>query len=219
MRILHHPKTKRTNMTASNQLQLLNNNFGTSSSQDTRYGKASNIFDSNGNPIVPNTVTTLTLHGDAIGLLRKIAFSTAATANNTSGYGGDFPHYGGAFAGGGVLGPNSFGIFGEHHPQGPFLARTDGSPLSISPTLPTPTTLPALPVNTGGANDNREVVAELRELRRENKEQKEEIVALGRVVARVLAASGEEVSERVTTVGKNLRDEMRMDRLAGRFRP
>lgn len=105
-----------------------------------------------------------TIHGDNLTIVNRldaISLYTAKTLRNTylSAPSGDanvgFRQNiaGLGFAEGGVVGPGTLAIFGEHHPRGPWITRTT-EPVAIHPGMP-----------PRSANDNGAVVAELRILR------------------------------------------------------
>lgn len=160
--------------TASSQLTILNSNFG----QASTTGSSPGVPDANN------------LTGSAIDALRKIVYNTGIIANNTHGSANKGT---GTFAQGGTLAPFGIGIFGEHHPQGPFIARAGSQPIPITPSMPS---------FAGGANDNSAVVAVVKQL----------IARIGQLEARLVqaeVAGAEHVAAKVDRVARGVEEDAR----------
>jgi hypothetical protein len=150
--------------TASQQLLILASQNTLTTIQGVKYISNGNV----GTPI------NFTPTNSVLSALNKIAFNTFATAQNTAamvvsfgGSGQEVVRGISTFATGGILGAGGLGIFGEHHPNGPFIMRTGSSPVSISPSMP-----------SGFANDN----ADSRALRAELAAMRKELMLLTNVV-------------------------------------
>lgn len=134
--------------------------------------------------------------------LNKIAFNTYATSLNTANLAAVGTSSAnrvliGTFATGGTLGAGGFGIFGEHHPDGPWLMKAGANPVPITPALP-----------TFASNDNSAMVAELRALRAEVANLQRVVAASGNQVTRAVVAASDENVAVTEDAGKRMAFEL-----------
>lgn len=172
------------NQTSKEQLQLLNSQLAGAQ------GAISNPSTISG-PYGSYTFAGTAVNNTLLQALNKIVINTKVTADNTAqasyymggtaGVKSGFTY--GVFAQGGILDPGRYGIFGEHHPQGPWIMQAGQHPVPITPRLP-----------PGIANDNGIgwVVTKLGQLERS--------------LMAAIAMNGGQVSGAVSKVGADLTD-------------
>jgi hypothetical protein len=126
-------------------------------------------------------------HDAHLGNIDAWTFGTAVKLIGAapSGGGGSGPFGWLGFAHGGIAQPGQSIIYGEHHPQGPFFGRVGAEPIAITPAMPS--------FRGGGANDNSELLAEVKRLNGKIEHLEAVIAGSDAMTRKVIEGNGDKV--------------------------